>query len=153
MTAGAIWRRKETAIKLHQYVVFLASFFFLREHLWNLQEVSANQWLAWPITGSLAAGRMVTMTTPNICYTVITAQFFSPFFGISGSSRLERYEETECLSYTNETKTSRMSCHFDSIYKIGCFLLACFCWILFHSHFFLYGITNSLFSWFSLGIN
>lgn len=73
-------------------------FFFLREHLWNLQEVSANQWLAWPITGSLAAGRMVTMTTPNICYTVITAQFFSPFFGISGSSRLERYEETECLS-------------------------------------------------------
>lgn len=103
---------------------FLASFFFLREHLWNLQEVSANQWLAWPITGSLAAGRMVTMTTPNICYTVITAQFFSPFFGISGSSRLERYEETECLSYTNETKTSSMSCQFiqDRMLSLGLLL-------------------------------
>lgn len=61
MTAGAIWKRKGTAIKLHQRVVV---YFFLQEHLWNLQEVSANQWLAWPITGSLAAGRMVTMTTP-----------------------------------------------------------------------------------------
>lgn len=79
MTAGAIWRRKETAIKLHQCVVFWR-LFFLREHLWNLQEVSANQWLAWPITGSLAAGRMVTMTTPNICYTVITAAPPPPSF-------------------------------------------------------------------------
>lgn len=121
---------------------FLASFFFLREHLWNLQEVSANQWLAWPITGTLAAGRMVTMTTPNICYTVITAQFFPPFFGISGSSRLERYEETECLSYANETKTSSMPCHFICI-EIRCFLLAFFCQMLSQSQFcFPYGITS-----------
>ncbi len=50
------------------------------------------------------------MTTPNICYTVITAP--PPLFlGISGSSRLERYEETECSSYGDKTKTSRMLWH------------------------------------------